>query len=138
MPFLARSEAAFDTILPSLFFFKFSFFRPPLVFTLKPCNTMTFANLPFAITDFFIAFFFIAFAFITFFMAFLAFMGVAFMAFFMAFMAFMAGLAFSAFMAAFMATFFIGKAMAKPCVKSTRRDGRNERQGASLSQNGLS
>merc|ERR1719491_235153 len=112
MPFLARSEAAFDTILPTLFFFKSSFLSPPLVFTMKPCNTMTFANLPLAITDLFIAFFFIAFAFITVFMAFMAFMGLSFITVFMAVMAFM-GLAFSAFVAAFIAAtfFFIGKAI---------------------------
>merc|ERR1711957_64248 len=80
--FLALSEAALETILPALFFRKFSFFNPPPVFTFEPRKTMAFAILPLAITDFFIAFF-MTFAFMTF-----AFMAFAFMAaFFMAFMA---------------------------------------------------
>merc|ERR1719272_2167224 len=100
--FLALSEAALETILPALFFRKFSFFNPPPVFTFEPRKTMAFAILPLAITDFFIAFF------MTF-----AFMAFAFMAaFFMAFIAFM-GLAFPAFIAA--TAFFMGNAIAEPC-----------------------
>merc|ERR1719272_2581251 len=105
--FLALSEAALETILPALFFRKFSFFNPPPVFTFEPRKTMAFAILPLAITDFLIAFF-MTFAFMTF-----AFMAFAFMAFaFMAFMAFM-GLAFPAFIAA--TAFFMGNAIAEPC-----------------------
>merc|ERR1740139_248525 len=105
--FLARSEAALETILPALFFRKFSFFKPPLVFTSEPRKTMAFAILPLATTDFFIAFAFMAFAFMAF-----AFMAFAFMAFLMAFMAFM-GLAVLAFIAA--TAFFMGNAIAEPC-----------------------
>merc|ERR1719272_2251839 len=78
--FLARSEAALETILPALFFRKFSFFKPPPVFTFEPRKTMAFAILPLATTDFFIAFF-VTFAFMTFLMAFMAFMGLAVLAF---------------------------------------------------------
>merc|ERR1719517_53178 len=88
-----------------LFFFKFSFLSPPLVFTFEPRKTIALAILPLAITDFFIAFFFIAFAFIAF----------AFMAFFIAFMAFI-GLVFIAL--AFIATvLFIGRAILEVAAK---------------------
>merc|ERR1719221_863883 len=84
--FLELSDAFLLTILPALFFFKFSFLRPPTVLAFEPRKTMALAILPLAIKDFFIAFFFIAF------MAFLAFMAFFIAAFigFPVFMAFMA------------------------------------------------
>merc|ERR1719500_2383003 len=78
--FLPRAEDLRVTILPFLFFIRSLFFRPPVVFSLRPLKTAYFARLPFAILlTRFAFFFFIAPPFIIDFMAFMAF----FMDFFM-------------------------------------------------------
>merc|ERR1719310_2209250 len=85
MNLYAFLPAALDfllTILPLLLFVRSDFFSPPVVFSLPPRKTLTFARLPFAIT-------------LTFF-AFIAFIA------FMAFMAFIAFIVFMAFIASAM------------------------------------
>merc|ERR1719494_1442751 len=60
LPFLllfARSEAFLLTTLPSLFLVKSDFFKPPLVRSLPPRNTLAFAPLPLATFDTLMAFF---------------------------------------------------------------------------------
>merc|ERR1719330_485471 len=96
MLFLARTDAALLTILPSLFLTKVAFVRPPDVFSFKPRKTWALPNLPLAIllTARFIAFI----AFIAAFIPFTLFIAV-FIAAFMAFGAFIA--------------FFIARAMAE-------------------------
>merc|ERR1719221_539148 len=84
MRFLAASDAAFETILPALFFVSLSFVSPETVFTFVPENTADLARFPLAIFE-------TRFAFMTFMT-------------FMAFMAFMAFIAFIAFIASAMAT----------------------------------
>ena len=95
--FLLKADAAFETILPCLFFTSWLFVRPPPVFSLLPRNTENFLRTPVAILLTFMAFFFIT----VFFMAFF-FIAVFFIPVFIAtFIPFIA-----AFMAARIATMF--------------------------------
>merc|ERR1719373_1096052 len=87
MAFFARAERFFDTTFPSLFFVRPSLVRPLAVFCLRPEKTADLAREPLAMTLTFLAF----------------------MVFFMPTDFFMAA---TFFMAAFIAAFFMGRAMA--------------------------
>merc|ERR1719373_156618 len=87
MAFFARADCFFDTTFPSLFFVRPSLVRPLAVFCLRPEKTADLAREPLAMTLTFLAF----------------------MVFFMPADFFMAA---AFFMAAFIAAFFMGRAMA--------------------------
>merc|ERR1719373_128371 len=86
MAFFARAERFFETTLPSLFFVRPSLVRPLAVFCLRPEKTADLAREPLAMMLTFLAF----------------------MVFFMPADFFMAA---AFFMAAFIAAFFMGRAM---------------------------